>query len=116
MKFIHDFIEIDYMSQTTIDFTNTFGSNFCLGSVTNIDLDNKSVSVQRQNKEEQMVIEYTDLVIAVGSKGPFPSRIFSQKAEDAAKEYKELGIEVKREIFDILVVPSSNYSDDVLFN
>ena len=86
---------IGYMSKTTIDYKNTFGSNFCLGSVTNIDLEKKSVSVEKYTGEEKFVIEYTDLVVAVGSNGPFPSRIFSQKAEDAAKEYKELGNEVK---------------------
>ena len=89
---------IGYMSKTTIDYKNTFGSNFCLGSVTNIDLEKKSVSVEKYTGEEKFVIEYTDLVVAVGSNGPFPSRIFSQKAEDAAKEYKELGNEVKWDI------------------
>ena len=89
---------IGYMSKTTIDYKNTFGSNFCLGTVTNIDLENKSVSIEKYTEEEQSIIKYTDLVVAVGSNGPFPSRIFSQKAEDAAKEYKELGNEVKWDI------------------
>ena len=91
-------ISIGYMSKTTIDYKNTFGSNFCLGTVTNIDLENKSVSIEKYTEEEQSIIKYTDLVVAVGSNGPFPSRIFSQKAEDAAKEYKELGNEVKWDI------------------
>lgn len=89
-------VDESYMSKTTIDYKNTFGSSFCLGTVTNIDLENKSVSVEKYTDDEQLIIEYTDLVVAVGSNGPFPSRIFSQKAEDAAKEYKELGNEIEK--------------------
>ena len=81
------------MNKTTIDFKNTFGSNFCLGSVTNIDLESKRVTVER-SRDGDLELEYTDLVIAVGTKGPFPSKVFSQKASDAAKQYKELGDEV----------------------
>ena len=84
----------DYMAKTTIDFKATFRSSFCLGSVTNIDLEGKSVTVDRISQEEPLIIEYTDLVIAVGTNGPFPSKVFSQKADDAAKQYKELGNEV----------------------
>ena len=82
------------MAKTTIDFKETFGSSFCLGSATNIDLEAKSVTVDRISEKEPLIIEYTDLVIAVGTNGPFPSKVFSQKADDAAKQYKELGNEV----------------------
>ena len=84
------------MNKTTIDFKNTFGSNFCLGSVNNIDLENKRVFVERQFGAGNLILGYTDLVIAVGTKGPFPSKVFSQKAGDAAKQYKELGNEVNK--------------------
>jgi len=85
-----------YMNKTTIDFKNTFGSNFCLGSVNNIDLENKRVCVERQFGAGNLLLEYTDLVIAVGTTGPFPSKVFSQKAGDAAKQYKELGNEIEK--------------------
>ena len=65
-----------------------------MGSVTKIDLESKCVTIDRISQEEPQILEYTDLVIAVGTNGPFPSKVFSQKADDAAKLYKELGSEV----------------------
>ena len=82
---------LDYMAKTTIDFKTAYGSNFLQGNVTSIDLADKYVVVDSSDK----VIKYTDLVIAVGSSGPFPGRVFAQTADEAAKQYTELGNEVK---------------------
>ena len=79
------------MPKTTIDFKATYGSNFVLGTVTHIDLIDKYVVVDTLED----VIKYTDLVIAVGTIGPFPSKIFTQKADVAAEKYKNLGDEVQ---------------------
>ena len=78
------------MWKTTVDFEKSFGTNFVLGTVVNIDLKEKVVVVDTSKD----VIRYTDLVIAVGCVGPFPGKIFSQKADDAARRYKEAGDEV----------------------
>ena len=78
------------MWKTTVDFEKSFGTNFVLGTVVNIDLKEKFVVVDTSDD----VIRYTDLVIAVGCVGPFPGKIFAQKADDAAKRYKEAGDEV----------------------
>ena len=61
-----------------------------LGSVTRIDLINKHVMTDATDD----IIKYTDLVIAVGSVGPFPAKTVAQKANEAIKQYKELGDEV----------------------
>ena len=81
-----------------IDFKAAYGSNFVLGTVTEIDLINKYVVV---NTSED-VIKYTDLVIAVGSMGPFPSKTFTQKSDVAARKYKYLGNEVVITLYDML--------------
>ena len=78
------------MRKTTIDFKTSFGTNFVLGTVVNIDLEEKFVVVDTSND----VIRYTDLVIAVGCIGPFPGKMFAQKADDAARRYKEAGEQV----------------------
>lgn len=80
------------MRKTTIDFKTSFGTNFVLGTVVNIDLEEKFVVVDTSND----VIRYTDLVIAVGCIGPFPGKIFAQKADDAARRYKEAGDQVTK--------------------
>ena len=75
-----------------IDFKAAYGSNFLLGTVTSIDLSNKQVIVDTVDEP----LKYTDLVIAVGSVGPFPGKIFVQTADEAAAKYRELGKEERR--------------------
>ena len=108
----------DYMPKTTIDYKTTFGSNFLLGKVVNIDLVNKRVTVNvaaststkvtttalntvvtTKSNTSHDIVKYTDLVIAVGSVGPFPGKVFAQKADEAAAKYKELGEEVSERYF-----------------
>ena len=83
------------MPQTTIDFKTAYGSNFLLGTVTSIDLAQQCVLVDTSEE----AIKYTDLVIAVGTTGPFPGKVFSQTADVAAKQYKELRNEVKNNLY-----------------
>ena len=58
--------------------------------ITEIDLSDKRVSVDNGD-----IILYTDLVIAVGCRGPHPAKVFEKTAKDAAREYRDLGNEVK---------------------
>ena len=51
-----------------IDFKASFGDSFIQGKVTNVDLEGKVVTL-----ESGKTVNYTDLVIAVGNTGPFPS-------------------------------------------
>ena len=81
------------MKKTTINYKQTFRSHFIQGAVTEIDLLGKRVTVGNGNGME--IILYTDLVIAVGARGPLPAKVFERRAEDAARQYRELGNEVK---------------------
>ena len=83
------------MAKTTIDFKAAYGSNFLLGTVTSIDLNKKQIVVNTVNEP----LKYTDLVIAVGSVGPFPGKIFVQTAVEAAAKYSELGNEVHKNLY-----------------
>ena len=58
----------DYLPKITIDFATTFGSSFIQGSVASVDMDSKVVTL-----ESGQTLSYTDLVVAVGNTGPFPS-------------------------------------------
>ena len=77
------------MKKTTINYRQTFTSHFIQGKVTAIDLSGKRVTVDNGD-----IILFTDLVIAVGSVGPFPGKCFDRRSDDAALRYRELGNEV----------------------
>ena len=78
------------MKKTTISYKQTFNNHFTQGKVTEIDLSGKRVSIDNGD-----IILYTDLVIAVGCRGPHPAKVFERRAPDAAQQYRELGNEVK---------------------
>ena len=80
------------MKRTTIQYKPTFRHHFIQGTVTEIDLQGKKVTIG--HGEGMEVLLYTDLVIAVGAKGPMPAKIFERRAEDASRKYRELGNEV----------------------
>ena len=81
------------MKRTTIQYKPTFRHHFIRGTVTEIDLQGKKVTIG--HGEGMEVLLYTDLVIAVGAKGPMPAKIFERRAEDASRKYRELGNEVE---------------------
>ena len=59
---------LDYLPKIMIDFKTSFGDSFIQGEVTNVDFEGKVVSLASGKS-----VNYTDLVIAVGNTGPFPS-------------------------------------------
>jgi len=61
-------VEPDYLPKIMIDFKTSFGDSFIQGEVTNVDFEGKVVSLASGKS-----VNYTDLVIAVGNTGPFPS-------------------------------------------
>ena len=50
------------------------------------------------------ILMFTELVIAVGSRGPMPGKIFERRAEDASRKYRELGNEVISYSFKITII------------
>ena len=58
------------MKQTVIGFKETFGDKFIQGLVSNVDFENKKVFLEGSDD----AIEYTEVIFAVGSAGPFPGR------------------------------------------
>ena len=83
---------VGYMKKTTIAYKATFRHHFIQGMVTEIDFQGKKVTIG--NGDGMEILLYTDLVIAVGSRGPMPGKIFERRAEDASRKYRELGNEV----------------------
>ena len=83
---------VGYMKKTTIAYKTTFRHHFIQGMVTEIDFQGKKVTIG--NGDGMEILLYTDLVIAVGSRGPMPGKIFERRAEDASRKYRELGNEV----------------------
>ena len=67
----------DWMKQTVINFKETFGDKFIQAKVSNVDFETKKVFLEDSDKE----IDYTDVVFAVGSDGPFPGRPNSKTIE-----------------------------------
>ena len=86
------FFLVGYMKKTTIAYKATFRHHFIQGMVTEIDFQGKKVTIG--NGDGMEILLYTDLVIAVGSRGPMPGKIFERRAEDASRKYRELGNEV----------------------
>ncbi len=74
-----------------INFKKSFGDSFECGNVTNIDLDSRTVRL-----DNGKTIRYTDLVIAVGSNGPFPTVAENPNVTESAEEFKQLGKEIEK--------------------
>lgn len=80
-----------YLPSTAILFKKSYGDNFRQASVVDVKKDDKKVVLD--NGE---TLDYTDLVIAVGSDGPFPSRALDLKTIEGLKEGSQgLADEVK---------------------
>ena len=92
------------MKKTTISYKQTFSNHFTQGKVTEIDLSGKRVSIDNGD-----IILYTDLVIAVGCHGPHPAKMFERRTADAARQYRELGNEVKWTLMCIYYFYTSDY-------
>ena len=78
-----------FFNKIVIDFKKSFGDNFIQGCVKSVDTTTKKVTL-----ESGQVIDYTDLVFAVGSVGPFPGSTDISNAEDLNIACKKLRVEV----------------------
>lgn len=82
----------EWMKQTVIGYKKTFGDKFLQGKVSNVDFENKKVFLEGSDK----AIEYTDVIFAVGSDGPFPGRPQSTKMEAVIEEYRAVSKEIEK--------------------
>jgi len=82
----------EWMKQTIISFKDTFKDHFVQGRVSNVDFENKKVFL----KDSEQVIEYTDIVFAVGSDGPFPGRPESTSMAAVTDEYLKVSQEIEK--------------------
>jgi len=82
----------EWMKQTVISFKETFGDKFLQGRVTNIDFEKKKIFLEGSDE----AIEYTDVILAVGSDGPFPGRPKSTTMEAVTEEYLEVSKEIEK--------------------
>jgi len=82
-------IEPDFLPKTAIDFKTSFGDSFVQGSVASVDFVNKKVVLESGDS-----LQYTDLVFAVGSKGPYPGTPNHTNIKDHFDESKQIGSEI----------------------
>ncbi|QQP54265.1 Uncharacterized protein FKW44_007043, partial [Caligus rogercresseyi] len=82
-----------------IPYGPTFGDHFIQGSVSDVDFEKKEVTVS----PEVGNYSYTHLIIAVGSRGPFPGKSDAKTQEDVRKSYSELASELDKSS-DIVIV------------
>jgi len=82
----------EWMNKSAIYFKDTFGDSFIQAKVTNVDFNSQQVFLDIDHEP----IEYTDLVIAVGSSGPFPGRPMSNYVNEATREYLNLSDEIEK--------------------
>ena len=75
----------EWMPKTGISYALTFGDKFVQAKVTSVDFESNKVHLDNGD-----VIEFTDLVFAVGSDGPFPGRALANVFKDASNEYLKL--------------------------
>ena len=82
---------VGFLPKTTISYKETFGSHFVQGKVDNIILREKRVQVDTGD-----VIQYTDLVIAVGSVGPYPGKPEFPTVKELQEASKALAAEIEK--------------------
>lgn len=88
----------EWMKKTAINYQQTFNQNFVQGKVTKVDFECKQVHV-----DNGQVIDYSDVVIAVGSQGPFPGRTSATSLSKATADYQSLTDELEK-ANDIVIV------------
>lgn len=79
------------MPKTTINYRQTFADNFVQGTVIGVDFKANKVFLEYGDP-----IEYTDLVIAVGSEGPFPAKNKATSTVDANRAYQKMAMEIDK--------------------
>ena len=85
-------VDPDFTDKTIINFSKSFGKQFVQGKVTAVDFESKKVTIE--NGDEQ--IEFTDIVFAVGSQGPFPGRTFVGNMSEVATQYQSLNEDIEK--------------------
>ena len=89
----------EWMAKSVIKYKETFGDNFVQGKVTQVDLEAKTVSIDTDHAP----IEFTEVVFAVGSDGPFPGRPMANQVDTATQEYLGLSEAIEK-ANDIVIV------------
>jgi len=76
-----------------IDFKKSFGDHFHQGFVTKVDLEAKKIFI---GDDQESPLEFTDVVFAVGSNGPFPGKSTKATMEDIKSEYETLAKAIEK--------------------
>ncbi|CAB4059061.1 AIFM2 [Lepeophtheirus salmonis] len=76
----------DFTENIMIPYAPTFGDHFIQGTVSDIDFEKREVTVSPDIGK----FGYTHLVIAVGSRGPFPGKSDAKTKEDVRKCYNDV--------------------------
>lgn len=82
-------VDPEFLPKIHIDFKKTFGDNFIQSKVASVDF--ASTSVILENKH---VIQYSDVVFAVGSDGPYPGRPNQLSVNRQLQECISMGEEI----------------------
>jgi len=86
-------VDPNFTNKTIINFGKSFGNQFVQGKVTAVDFENKKVTIDNRDDEQ---IEFTDIVFAVGSQGPFPGRTFVGSMSEVATQYQSLNEDIEK--------------------
>ncbi len=82
---------LEYTPLTVIPYAETFGDDFVRGLVVDVKVGEKKVVL-----EDGETINFTHLVLATGSDGPFPSRGESGRILAVKEEYSRVAEQVSR--------------------
>jgi NADH dehydrogenase FAD-containing subunit len=74
-----------------VDYKTSYGDSFYHGRVTHVDFNEKKVITESGD-----ILDFTDVVMAVGSTGPFPGRTETGSVEEATMAYKEISDEIEK--------------------
>ena len=88
-------VDLSYGSKSAIEFEPTFGGSFIRGTVDKILFEEKKVLLVNGDKE----ISFTHLILATGSRGPFPCRPHhgqQGRKEELLEEYRKMSVEISK--------------------
>ena len=85
-------VDPNFTQKTVINFAKSFGDQFIQGKVIAVDFE-ETKKVTLDNGKQ---IEFTDIVLAVGSQGPFPGRTFAASMSEVATQYQRLNEDIEK--------------------
>ena len=85
------FFTEEWNAKSLIEYKKAFGDQFLQGHVTKVDLETRKIFVN-----DNFALDFTDVVIAVGSDGPFPGVAKGFTLEDIKTEYKNLSDTIEK--------------------